>query len=159
MSASLDLGEDARFQRRFWRIQRIAWAAFALLIVAALLGLTGGGGPLSRSVVRTPDGLIDSPRISRWSAAEELRFELSGRDGARIDLSPDFATHFQLEDLQPAPDRVVASARGQSLFFETTGEGEITVVLHVTPENPGVARFTASLNGGAPRAVSSLILP
>ncbi|MBL0968407.1 MAG: hypothetical protein IBJ02_04785 [Brevundimonas sp.] len=94
MSADLELGEDTGFQRRFWRIQRIAWAGFALVIVAALLGLTGAGGPLSRSVVRTPDGLIDSPRISRWSAAEELRFELSGRDGARIDLSPGFATHF-----------------------------------------------------------------
>lgn len=159
MTTSPELGEDSRFQDRFWRAQRVAWAVFGLVIVVALAGLTGAGGPLSRSETRTADGRIDTPRISRWSAADEIRFEVSGPGEARIDLSKGFATHFQIHDVQPMPARVIASAEGQTLIFETSGEGRVAVVIHVTPENPGIARFTARLNGGAPHDITSIILP
>lgn len=159
MTPSPELGEDRRFQDRFWRAQRIAWWVFGLIIVAALAGMTGSGGPLSRVETRTADGRIDSPRVSRWSAADEVRFELSGRGERTIDLSRGFAAHFQVHDIQPAPARVIGSAEGQTLLFETHGEGAVDVVIHVTPENPGIAQFTASLNGGTPQVVTSLILP
>ncbi|MFC7376965.1 hypothetical protein [Brevundimonas sp. GCM10030266] len=160
MADALSLKTDPAFQERFWRVQRVAWVVFALFVVAALAGLTGAGGPLSRAEVRTPEGLVDSPRVGRWSAADEMRFELSGQNGlARVDLSDRFAAHFQVHDIQPAPDRTEATDDGQALIFIAPDSARSTVVLHVTAENPGLARFDVRLNGGAPVAVTSVILP
>ena len=40
----LDLDDDRPFQERYWRWQRGAWAVFALIVTAALAGLTGEWG-------------------------------------------------------------------------------------------------------------------
>ncbi len=42
----LELDEDRNFQERWWTAERIAWIGFALVIVVALAGLTGLGGPV-----------------------------------------------------------------------------------------------------------------
>jgi hypothetical protein len=46
------------FQRRLWRAERIGWGCMALLVLAALAGLTGGGGPLSRATGAAPEGSL-----------------------------------------------------------------------------------------------------
>lgn len=50
----LELGQDLPFQRREWAVQRIAWAAMAAVLTAALLGLFGSG-PVSDAVVETDE--------------------------------------------------------------------------------------------------------
>lgn len=39
----LEVGEDVKFQNRWWVFERIAWVFMALLLLAALLGLLGPG--------------------------------------------------------------------------------------------------------------------
>ena len=42
-SDGLQLDEHRRFQERFWSIERLAWCAFALIVIIALLGGFGSG--------------------------------------------------------------------------------------------------------------------
>lgn len=39
----LKVSEDMAFQHRTWVVQRVAWAALALLLIAAMLGLFSVG--------------------------------------------------------------------------------------------------------------------
>ena len=46
---TLEIEEDINFQRKEWAFQRIGVAVLFLLVLAALLGLTGMGGPASHA--------------------------------------------------------------------------------------------------------------
>lgn len=153
--------EDHRaFHFGFWRVQRIAWIAFALILVAALAGLTGAGGPLSRASTPVAGGEIEHPRVSRWSAADDFRITLEpGAAQRTVLLSTAFADHFQIEDIQPAPVRSVAAADGDRLIFEIEPGRPAAVVLHVRAQKPGMADYAVSLDDGAPRVLRSIVLP
>jgi hypothetical protein len=55
-SRTLDLDEDRLFQERYWSFQRFAWVLFLFVVVGALCGLTGSGGPFSRATVEGAGG-------------------------------------------------------------------------------------------------------
>src|SRR4051794_34172037 len=68
------------FQRRFWAAQRIAWAVFALILLACLLGLLGRGGIFSMETIQSSGATIEIPAISRWNAPDEMRVTLAASD-------------------------------------------------------------------------------
>ena len=41
--SGIDIDQDMEYQRREWRIHRIGWGVFALIILATLLGLVRPG--------------------------------------------------------------------------------------------------------------------
>lgn len=158
--SSLKLDDHRRFHFGFWRAQRAAWVLFGLIVVGALLGLTGAGGPLSRETTVMPGGEIDHPRVGRWNAADEVRIELEpGPRERELLLSTGFADHFQIEDIQPTPSRDVAAAEGHRMVFETEEGQPAAIVLHVRAQRPGIAGYAAALDGGAPKSMRSVILP
>ena len=156
----LELEDHRRFHFGFWRVQRAAWLLFGLIVTVALLGLTGGGGPLSHQRTALPGGEIDHPRVGRRSAADEMRIRLEpgGRERELL-LSAGFADHFQIEDIQPVPSRDVAATEGHRLIFETEEGQPAAIVLHVRAQRPGIADYTAALDGGAPQPMRSVVLP
>lgn len=157
---TLELEDHRRFQMAFWRMQRIAWVGFALILMAALVGLTGAGGPLSRGSAQFAAGVIDHPRVARWNAAEEFRVRLgAGAAEREIVLSTAFADHFQIEDVRPAPVRSIAGARGDRLLFEVEPGQPLVVVVHVRAQRPGLVTYSVGLDGGAPRILHSTVLP
>ncbi|HEY9550390.1 MAG TPA: hypothetical protein VIR45_12895 [Kiloniellaceae bacterium] len=152
--------EDHRgYQEKLWTVERAAWIVFILITLAAALGATGAGGPLSRQVAVTEHGRIDYPRIARWQASDELTVEFAASSGLRsLRLSPEFARSFQVESVQPMPERVEATPDGQVMHF-AAADGPAQVVMHLRPQSPGLARYRASLNGGAALEFWTLILP
>lgn len=44
----LQVDQDLNYQQREWLVERVAWAVLALVVLAALAGLLGGG-PLSQA--------------------------------------------------------------------------------------------------------------
>lgn len=158
--AALPIVDHRSFQFGFWRLQRLAWIGFAIILIGALAGLTGAGGPLSRSSADLAGGAVDHPRVSRWSAADEFRVRLApGGTERELLLSTAFADHFQIEDIQPAPMRSVATAAGDRLIFEAETGRDAAVVLHVRAQKPGVADYAVGLNGETPRVLRSIVLP
>lgn len=51
----VQVSEDLDFQRKEWRVQRIAWTCMAVLILAAALG-AAGSGPLSSRTAKARGG-------------------------------------------------------------------------------------------------------
>lgn len=157
----LQLDEHRPFQERFWVVERISWIAFGLLLVAAMLGLTGSGGPLSRSTHEVAGGTIEVPAIARWQTKDELvvRFAPAETDSRRLTLSPAFADSFQINAIQPAPERSVVSGAGTVLIFATEPGSQASVTLHITPQHPGLADLAMAIDDAAATTISSVILP
>lgn len=159
-SDGLQLDEHRGFQERFWKIERVGWLVFAILIVAALFGAFGAGGPLATKVVEAQGATIEHPRVGRWESADEMTVRFKpGRDTYSVELSPSFAEAFQVEDIQPLPAKTTIGARGQVLTFESPARDGGSIKLHVRAQSVGMASYEVSVNGAPSTTLSTFILP
>jgi hypothetical protein len=154
----LQLEEHRGFQKRLWIAQRIAWVCFALLLLAALAGLTGSGGPLSTATEQVAGGEITYPRFTRWADTDSLQATFGPGEGERsLLLSPSFTEGFQIDGILPQPIRAEALPEGQRLIFDAAQGAQVT--LHLTTQRPGLISFEAALDGGPATEFLSIALP
>lgn len=161
-SDGLQLEEHRRFQERFWKIERIAWVAFAIVTVGALLGLTGAGGPLATASAESSNAVISYPRVARWETADELQITFRSRDGVperMVTLSPGFAKTFQLEDVQPKPSETAISDRGQLLIFGNPASNGGLVTMHIRAQSIGRNGFSITVDGDVSTVLTTYVLP
>lgn len=156
----LQLDEHRRFQERFWAAERAAWAVFGLALFAALLGLAGGGGLMSRGELAPMGARIDYPAISRWTAPDHLSVRFDPGDPSRIlTLGPEFSAAFEIRTIRPEPREATATADGLRLEFATGGDEPAAVILDLHARTVGRVRYGIAVDGEAPALVSTLILP
>lgn len=161
-SDALQLDEHRKFQERFWKIQRVAWVAFAIVTIGALAGLTGAGGPLSTSTIEGNDAVILYPHVARWETADELHVTFQPKAEATertITLAPEFAKSFQLESIQPQPLKSTTGSNGQTLVFGSPGGDGGQVSMHIRAQSVGQAVFTVAIDGNTPMALTTYVLP
>ena len=159
----LDVNDDRAFQERYWTFQRFAWAVMALILVAALAGATGSGGPLAHAEASGPGGSIEYPRIARWQTAEQMTVRLlPGASGiARIELGEAFARTFTVETIEPQPSSSAATAAGHLYEFDLgDGWGEKQIILHVRAARPSLpVQVPARLGDAPPLPLRLVVLP
>jgi hypothetical protein len=156
----LQLEEHRSFQERFWTTERWAWIGFGTILVLALLGLTGSGGPFAQARTSLAGGSIDYPRFARWDAPAEIRVTFApGGSERTLMFSSSFATSFEIEGIQPEPERAEANAEGQVMTFRAAADGPAEVSLHIRPRQPGVAAYRVGIDDGAPLAASTFVWP
>lgn len=148
----LQLSEDMPFLRKIWLAQRIGWAVMALVVVAALLGVFGGG-PLSTAVAGERGGAlwVEHDRFARLGASYDLRVHWgpgqADADGSvRVWVGLAFLQRHSIEHVSPQPQSVEAGedrliyvfksadpAKGGSATFSFTtaraGRGDAAVGL------------------------------
>ena len=75
----LEINQDLNFERRSWKVERVAWVIAALVLLAALLGFLGPG-PLGKATAASPDKSISLAyyRIERFQAPAEWRLQIDG---------------------------------------------------------------------------------
>lgn len=159
----LQVNEDRPWQERFWTVQRIAWIAMALFIVAAMFGATGSGGPLATARVETPGGSIDYPRIARWQSTDQVTVNLPPGSSGNVDVEIErsFADLFAIQSVEPEPSQVVATQNGHRFTFDLAADaGPKTIAFHIRPSNPTLPRTIAARIGDAPAArLNVTVLP
>lgn len=136
----LAVADDRDWQERFWTVQRIGWLMMALLVVAALAGATGKGGPLASATITTDGGIIDYPRISRWQSSEDVIVRLAPSASGDVELlvSPAFSKVFSIDSILPEPSSSQATAAGHLFTFATMAGGNKQIILRVTGGKPVV---------------------
>jgi len=151
--------EDLGFQRLFWTVERAAWIAFALLIAAALAGLTGAGGPLAHAKAETPYGSIEYPRVSRWQTADDMVIQLRPAAGSLVEIEIDrrFVEAFEIVSIQPEPQSAAATPNGMRYTFDVESGG--AVVFQLRAMQPAFIPDGSIRIGDAKAPVRSLILP
>jgi hypothetical protein len=160
VAGEIEIAEDDAFQQRAWRVQRIAWWIVAVIIVAALLGLTGNG-PASRAPAATDAGELRYQRLMRRDAGTEWHFRgVPAQDGMlRIALSAALLRDLGIESIAPLPSRVDSRAERITYLIAARPGVPVDVVLHVKPFSAGALRGEIAVNDAAPARVSALVLP
>jgi len=146
-------------QERLWRGERIGWLVFGVLIVLALLGFTGAGGPFAHTSLSLPGGSVDYPRVSRWQSSDQLGVSFApGAPQRRVTLSPSLLAKVDIDHVVPAPAATQSGPQGAVYVFDVDAAkgGEVDFSLRV--EHPGWAGFDIAIDGDTASA-AMMVLP
>ena len=157
------VAEDMPFQKRTWAVERVAWVAMALLLVAALLGLFSVG-PLSRTQAGSPEALrVSYERFERYQAPSTLRLDLGpaavAAGEAAVHLGRAFVEAVQIEQIRPEPREAAAAAGGLRLVFDVVPEQPASIYLQVRPQKIGFIDGSVGLAGGATVGIGQFVYP
>src|SRR5690625_1718489 len=128
----LDIEQDARFQQREWRIERVGWVLLTLFIVAGLVGVLGTG-PLSWTTARSPHGVVAVAyqRVTHHEADDSIELTFSPeavQDGTVVvELTGSWVTGVDRQSMAPEPaeERVVPGGTVLELPVERAGRATL----------------------------------
>lgn len=150
----LEVGQDLKFQRRMWLIQRVAWVVWALLLLTALAGLLGPG-PLSRATAGERGSLlwVEYNRYERYQAPVILRAHIgpgAGRDGrVRLSLNRAYVENVELQGIHPEPSSTQAGPDQFVYVFELPDTQQPTAItFHLRGNHYGWLPVRLGLEGG-----------
>src|SRR5690606_7114479 len=128
------LQEDMGFQRRAWRMERVAWSVMGLLVLLTGLGLFSDG-VLSTATAHDESRRIevDYDRFYRNSAAATMRWRIQAAHESQstVSVNQEFAEAFMVEAMLPEPSSVIATHDGVRLVFDHDEGASMSVVLHI----------------------------
>jgi hypothetical protein len=163
--SGVDLNQEMDYQWREWRAQRIAWAVFILILLAALLGVFGQG-PLSHAHAGEAGSpvALDYERFDRYNAPTEMTFRLApnvGQSGkVRIALSRSFIERIAIDEIVPEPQSVETGADSVTYEFEVQEPSQPALIrYHFEYERAGTVKGEARLEDGPTLAFSIFVWP
>lgn len=161
----LEISQDLAHERREWAIERVGWVVMALLLLAALAGLTGPG-PLSRATAADNSSAlrVEYNRFERYQSPVMLRVHLgpgAAPDGkARLWLSRDYVENVELRHIDPEPESVEAASDRLVYTFNLPDPAQPTAVTyHLEPNEYGRRPVRIGLAGGPELQFSQFFYP
>src|SRR5215211_927311 len=146
----LQIDQALDFQRRFGRVQRVAWWVLALVPVAAIAGLFGDG--LFSEVTAGSEragGTVTYERFGRLSADTKLEVELARPSRATdVAISRAFFDGYDTSEVRPEPVRVRTLPDAVVFTFAAAPAGRATFFLQ--PDAVGSSGGTVTVTGGTP---------
>lgn len=129
----LELEQDLEFQRKSWRFQRIGWAALALLLLAAFLGLFSSGPLSSQTAGDDASALwIEYERFARRLTPSDLyvhiRTDAIAEQKASFWFDSDYVRNLEVSSVSPQPTSVVADGDRYVYKFDVKRPNEDFVV-------------------------------
>lgn len=136
------VGEDLKFQRKWWRFERIVWVIFALIVTLDLLGAFGRGY-LANSKIRAHDHTMDVKyeHIERFSTPSILKIKFGPaaiHDGKiKLYVSQSFVSELGNRRIIPQPETSQVVPSGIVYTFDAAS-GAATVAFALQPARPGI---------------------
>ena len=155
----LQIDQALTFQRRFERVQRVAWWLLALIPVAAIAGLFGGG--LFSEVMAGSERArvtVTYERFGRLTADTELELEFARPSRTtEVAISRAFLGRYDTSDVRPQPLRVRTLPDAIVFTFAAAPAGRATFFLQ--PSAVGSSSGTVTVTGGTPMHIKQLVWP
>lgn len=149
----LELKQDLAFQRREWRVQRMGWWVLAAFVVAASLGLFGGG-PLSAAQAGVPGAplWIEYERFVRVGAPTRISLHAgvaASSNGIRLRIRRSYFEALKIERMVPEPAAVAVGESDVTMRFDSVASGSpfFTVILDVEPLRAGRHQAAFDVDG------------
>ncbi|PAP76277.1 hypothetical protein [Rubrivirga marina] len=157
LAPGLEVRPDPEYARRAAAVGAWARGALAVAVGLALLGVFGGGGPLTRTTVAGEGGFaVRYDRFARLDAPVAVEVRLP-RGASAMTFEADFADGLQVEAVSPAARAEAAVAGGVRYAFDAAPGAAVTV--HARPLRFGVLRGAVALDGGERLAVRAVVYP
>ena len=157
---SLQIDEDIDFQRKEWMFQRIGVALLFLFVVAAVLGLTGMGGPLGRGEAGDASGAVrvEYERFVRRGSFSKVTLHLHGAPGAmRFWIGAPYFERAQIDSVAPMPE-LVSVESNRHVYQIRAGSADVTVTVNVKHEDAGRLEAEVGLVDGPSVRFSQLAI-
>lgn len=165
-SHQLELQQHPRLQQIEWKIQRVGWAVWALILLAGLAGLFGGSGYLSHKVSTSSDGSteVQYERFAQYHHPTTLELTLQP-DSERqeeylVKVSQSFLDKVEIRRAEPEPQRHIISSDGVTYsFLAEPGTAQVRVLLHVDYQKTGRVAGEIGLAGHQPAQIYQFVYP
>jgi hypothetical protein len=159
----LEIVVDPAFQEREWMAERVGWTLMAVIVAAALLGLLGGPGPLSRVTMVTPDGAaaLHYDRFAQVEAPMSLQLQMraAGASGDTVVwMAADYAHALHVQAVTPEPESMAVGGGRVTYRFELT-DLPATVTFVVRAQRSGVLSGAVGVGSGPPLRFWQLVYP
>jgi hypothetical protein len=153
-----ELHENEPFQRAEWAVQRFAAFVFGLLLVAAALGVFGGG-LLSRAHVEGGNASVEYERFLRRDRQSSMTIDAAASgDIVIIETAGPLFLNSDIQTLAPQPLREEALPDGVRYVFGSGADSSAHVTLRMTPRTAGPLQGTLRVNG-TPLDLSCAVYP
>ena len=164
-SAGLQVEEDIGFERKEWKVERIAWLVMLLVVLAATAGLFGNG-LLSRTTKSTSDGQLEIAyqRFARSGGRTTLEVTVapgvSQEDEVKVLVSRGYLSRFQIRQVTPEPDSAESSGDSLAFVFKVgDSRSPLEVEFNLEAEAAGRTRGTVAVGEGPALRFSQFVYP
>lgn len=157
------VGEDLKFQKKWWHFERAAWICFGAIVLMDLLGVFGRG-PVAKAHVETADRSMDITyeRIERFSTPSILtvHFGPGAIQNGKVVLWAGESLVKKLGNQrvvpQPAESRV---GNGGIYYTFAAAELPAQVEFALSPSSPGTAEIQLQVPGHSEARMKIYIVP
>lgn len=164
-SEELEIATDMAHMQRTWLAQQIAWVLIAIIIVAALLGFSGGEGPFARAVAGEEGSALwlEYDRFARYGYAGSLdihvRAEAAGGT-VQFSLPQEYLGSFQVNQIVPEPqDAAIVAGRVVYTLNVSPSTEPAVVTLQLTPTQVGSIEGVVGIEGVGEQAFRQYVFP
>jgi hypothetical protein len=162
---SLELEQDLAFQRKDWRVQRVAWVVGLILLLLAAAGVFGSG-PAAHAELAAAGDLVHA-RYDRFVRREapaslelRLRADTGGPDTVQVWLGNEFFERVEIRGIQPEPSNVRLLDDGALYEFAGPASGdEVNVTIHYRPQHTGTMATGIGAEAGASDELRQFVYP
>jgi hypothetical protein len=159
----LQIDQHLSFQRRLFLVRRVGFVLLLAGLIATVLGLLGGTGPMAEGHARTGPVEADWPRFTRFQMPVRLDFAVETivveADTFDVVIAGDLARDFSFEDILPQPEEVALADDRVRYTFKVEPGTRQRVVIQGQPETIGRMRGTAAIAGQPPLRIDSFVYP
>ena len=157
------VGEDLKFQRRWWAFERGIWVIFACILVLDLAGVFGRG-PVADAERRSPHGdmHIKYERIARFGTPSVLviEFAKSAVQNQKIQLWTSDSLVKELGNQRVIPQPVESKLQdGGLLYTFASGNSADSAQFALEPQNVGLHSLTLRLIGKDELTFKIFVMP
>ncbi len=149
---AVSVGEDLKFQERWWTFERVVWIFFLLVLVADALGVFGRGWLAKAEDHRAASGIdIFYERVERAETPSVMRVALrpdavvNGK--AQLFVSESVVKKLGAQRIAPQPESSAIGNGGITYTFAVDPAKPGDVEIGMQPEAPGVVHFTVQVPG------------
>jgi hypothetical protein len=158
---SIEIEEDLQFQRKEWIWQRIGVAIVGAFVVAALLGFTGMGGPLSRASAGEPGGplYVEYERFVRRGAKATMRLHFHSDPPGFIQfwVSAPYLEDVVVDSVAPVPQTVTVE-ESRHVYTIRAASPDVSVTVEMEHQTFGKLEGEVGIVGGAAMSFTQLSL-
>ena len=157
------MGEDLQFQERWWKLERLIWSFFVLVLLADVLGVFGRGW-LAKATLAEPDSgiIVDYERVERASTPSIMTIKVLPEgvsDGMlQLFVSDSVVKQLGAQRIAPQPERSVIGNGGITYFFPVSGANP-DVQIALEPSFPGYRGFTLQVVGKKAIGAHIVVVP
>lgn len=163
VNGELAVGADMRFQKTWWRVERVLWGIFGIVMAAALAGLLGRGA-VSHTTYHSPDSALsfEYERIQRIDTPSTLTLHFppqvvqSGH--VALWIGAETLRDFGVQRTAPTAVEEIVQSDGEVLVFPALPQ-PLTVRLFLRSTVIGRHRIDLQVHGSAPASVDAMVLP